>query len=133
MSSSRTLFLLRLDIQILVLALYCICRKPLVGETRGAKVWDYACHPSYSGGQQRRRPATLGEEEVGVSVFLKLGRDKERLVSVVLTMVLDSGAQRYFLVREKLHGVIAAPTFSRDEAWATFASLGRGKSLGSYF
>lgn len=52
---------------------------------------------------------------------------------MALTMVLDANALRYFLVRGKLSGVIAAPTFSQDEPWVTVVSLRRGKSLGSYF
>lgn len=79
MFSSKTVFLLRLDIQIWCLLSITFFRKPLVGDSMWSKArfWNLSCHPLCSGGQLRGRPATLGEE-VGVSVFLELGRDRKR-------------------------------------------------------
>lgn len=81
---------------------------------------DCSCHPFCSDGQHRGRPAALGE--VGVSGIGK-GQEKDGAGvwgsgngSVVLTVVLDSSAQSYFLLGEKLQAVIAAPAFPQNEA-----------------
>lgn len=86
---------------------------------------DHSCHPFYLDGQHRGRPAALGEE-VGVSGIGK-GQEEDGagmwgsgnrsvVLTVVLTMVLDSSAQSYFLLGEKLHALIAAPAFPQNEA-----------------
>lgn len=105
----------------LVLGVHYVCRRPLVGDSNveQGKGLDHSCHPL--DGQHRGRPAALGEE-VGVS---GIGKGQEAdgagmwgsgIGSVVLTMVLDSSAQLYFLLGEKLHAVVAAPAFPQNEA-----------------
>lgn len=99
-----------------------VCRKALVEDSHveQGKGLDRSCHPFCSYGQHRGRPAALGEE-VGVSGIGK-GQEKDGAGvwgsgngSVVLTVVLDSSAQSYFLLGEKLQAVIAAPVFPQNE------------------
>lgn len=62
MFSSKTVFLLRLNIHILVLAVHYMCRKPVVGGFMWSKDLGTCFSSFLSRRQHRGRPAMLEEE-----------------------------------------------------------------------